>query len=128
MVDKEKLKTNDMKIPESFGLKWKDAINSIIIMIIANMLMIITNAAEGEFPSIGEFKAGLFGTLKYGVAPYLLKNFFSNDIKIAQNTLSKAKIEGKEAAAPIPPVSAEEKVDISKFLPTTSVPGKPDTN
>lgn len=114
-----------MKIPESFGLKWKDAINSIIIMIIANALMIVMNAAEGEFPSIEEFKDGLFGTLKYGVAPYLLKNFFSNDIKAAQNTLSKAKMEGNEAAQPIPP-PLDTKVDISKFPPSGTVPGQPE--
>ena len=104
-----------MKLLNNYGLKWKDAINAIIISLIANALMIITNATEGQFPTLEEFKLGLINTVKYAIIPYLLKNFFTDDIKTAQKTLSAAKIEGKEAAEPIPPVSVEEKAAISKI-------------
>lgn len=90
-------------IPSHFGLKWKDAINAISMMIIANLLMIVMNAAEGELPTLADFKTGLINSVKYAVVPYLLKNFFSNDIKAAQKTLSNAKVEGIEAAKDIPP-------------------------
>lgn len=107
------------------GLKWKDAINAVIMMMIGQALLIIMQAADGEFPSLNEFKVGLLASVKYAVIPYLLKNFFTDDIKGAQKTLSAAKVEGIEAAQDIPP-PITDKVDISKFPPTTSVPGKPD--
>lgn len=111
-----------MKLLNNYGLKWKDAINAIILSLIANALMIIMNATEGQFPTLEEFKLGLINTVKFAIIPYLLKNFFTDDIKAAQKTLSAAKVEGKEAAAPIPPISIEEKVDISKFPPSGTVP------
>lgn len=108
------------------GLKWKDAINAIIMMIIGQALLIIMQAADGEFPSLNEFKIGILASVKYAVIPYILKNFFTDDIKGAQKTLAAAKTEGKEAASPIPPVSQQEKVDISKFPPSGTVPGQPE--
>jgi len=74
-----------------FKISWKDAANSIIMMIIANMLMIIMAAADGKFPTTIEFKVGLINSLKFAVIPYLLKNFFTDDVKKAQITLDKAK-------------------------------------
>lgn len=111
-----------MKLPNNFGLKWKDAINAIIMTLIGQALLIIMQAADAEFPSIQEFKVGLIASVKYAIIPYLLKNFFSDDIKAAQKTLSVAKIEGKEAAAPIPPVTEQEKIDLKNFPPSATIP------
>lgn len=91
-----------MKLP-NWSLKWKDAFNAIMITLIGQALLIIMQAADAEFPSLEDFKIGLIGSVKYAVIPYLLKNFFTDDIKQAQNTLSKAKIEGNQAAEKIPP-------------------------
>ena len=88
----------------NYGLKWKDAIKAIIITLVGQALLIIMQAADATFPSLNDFKVGLIGSLKYAVIPYLLTNFFTDDIKAAQKTLSKAKIEGNTAAEPIPPV------------------------
>lgn len=73
-----------------YKLKWKDAVNAIILMLIANMLMIIMSAADGQFPTLEDFRLGLINSVKYAVIPYILKNFFSDDVKNAQKTLSKA--------------------------------------
>lgn len=81
-------------------LKWKDAINAVVMMLIGNMLLIIMQATEGEFPSLLEFKVGLINSLKYAVIPYLLKNFFTDDVKIARKTLAVDKAEKIKAAAP----------------------------
>jgi len=43
-----------MKQTGRFNLKWKDAANAIIMMVIANMLMIVMAAADGKFPSLDE--------------------------------------------------------------------------
>ena len=85
-----------------FSLKWKDAINAIIMTLIGQALLIIMQAADGEFPSLNEFKTGLIGSVKYAIIPYLLKNFFTDDIKKAQTVLADAKGEGLEAAEKIP--------------------------
>jgi len=77
--------------PTSWSLKWKDALNAIIITLIGQALLIIMQAADATFPSLEDFKVGLIGSIKYAVIPYLLKNFFQDDIKSAQNTLDKAK-------------------------------------
>lgn len=92
-----------MKLPNGFGLKWKDAVNAIILSLIANALMIVMNAAEGQFPTLAEFKLGLINTVKYAIIPYLLKNFFTDSVSQARKTISDAKEEGNEAAKPIPP-------------------------
>ncbi len=98
-----------MKLP-NWSLKWKDAISAIVITLIGQALLIIMQAADATFPSLDEFKVGIIGSIKYAVIPYLLKNFFTDDIKVAQKTLSKAKVEGIQAAEPIPPpVTIEEK-------------------
>ena len=92
-----------MKIPEGYGLKWKDAINAIILTLGGQALLIVMQAGEGKFPSLDEFKVGLISSIKYAIIPYLLKNFFTNDISAARKTISAAKEEGNEAAKPIPP-------------------------
>lgn len=107
------------------GLKWKDAINAIIITLIGQALMIIMQAADAEFPSVEEFKVGLIGSVKYAIIPYIIKNFLTDDIKAAQKTLSAAKVEGIEAAQDIPP-PVTDKVDMSKFPPSATVPGQPE--
>ena len=111
-----------MKLPTGYGLKWKDAINAIIITLVGQALLIITQATDAEFPSLNEFKIGLIASVKYAIIPYLLKTFFTNDIASAQKTLSAAKIEGKEAAEPIPPVGKEEKINTANFPDTSTVP------
>lgn len=113
-----------MKIPSHFGLKWKDAINAIMIMFIGNGLMVIMSAADGELPSWNDFRIAAINTFKFGVAPYLLKNFFSNDVKAAQKTLSTAKVIGEQAKEAIPPVTDTERVNIAKFPDTSKIPGK----
>jgi len=72
-----------------YTLKWKDAINAIVMILIANMLMIVMAAADGQFPTWDEFKVGFINSIKYAVIPYLLKNFFTDDVKTAQKTLAK---------------------------------------
>lgn len=99
-----------MKLP-SWSLKWKDALTAISITLIGQALLIVTQAADATFPTLEEFKIGLIGSIKYAVIPYLIKTFFTNDIKAAQNTLANAKIEGLEAAEKIPPVIDEPKTD-----------------
>lgn len=73
-----------------FKLKWKDAVNAIVMIILANMLMVVMAAAENKFPTLHEFQVGLINAIKFGVVPYLLKNFFTDDVKKAQKTLEKA--------------------------------------
>lgn len=95
-----------MKRP-NWSLKWKDAINAIFITLIGQALLIVMQAADATFPTLEDFKVGLIGSVKYAVIPYLLKNFFTDDIKAAQNTLSKAKVDGNQASEDIPtPYSA----------------------
>lgn len=72
-----------------FTLKWKDAINAIIMMVIANMLMIVMAAADGKFPTSLEFKVGLINSVKFAIIPYLLKNFFTDDMKQAEKIIKK---------------------------------------
>lgn len=91
-----------MKRP-NWSLKWKDAINAIFITLIGQALLIVMQAAYATFPTLEDFKVGLIGSVKYAVIPYLLKNFFTDDIKAAQNTLSKAKVDGNQASEDIPP-------------------------
>ena len=110
-----------MNLP-NWSLKWKDAVNAIIMMIIGQALMIVMQAADAEFPSIEEFKIGLIGSIKYAVIPYILKNFFTDDIKAAQKTLSKAKVEGIQAAEPIPPPLETEKINLKGFPDSTTIP------
>ncbi|MES2382417.1 MAG: hypothetical protein V4538_15325 [Bacteroidota bacterium] len=61
------------------------------------------NATDGEFPTLNALWVGFVNSVKYAVIPYLLKNFFTDDIRYAQKTLSNAKVEGIQAAEPIPP-------------------------
>lgn len=76
-----------------FSLKWKDALNAIIITLIGQALLIIMQAADATFPTLNDFKVGLIGSIKYAIIPYLLKNFFTDDIKKAQKTLSDSDIQ-----------------------------------
>jgi len=73
-----------------FSLKWKDALNAIIITLIGQALLIIMQAADSTWPSLNDFKVGLIGSIKFAVIPYLIKNFLQDDIKNAQKTLEKA--------------------------------------
>jgi anaerobic C4-dicarboxylate transporter len=72
-----------------FKISWRDAINSLILMTIANLLMIIMSATQDKFPTLMEFKIGLINTIKFAVIPYLLKNFFTDDVKEAKKKLGK---------------------------------------
>lgn len=85
-----------MKSTGRFSLKWKDALNAIIMMLIANMLMIIMAAADGKFPTLDEFKVGLINSVKFAIIPYLLKNFFTDDVKQAQNIVAKDRLDKME--------------------------------
>jgi hypothetical protein len=76
-----------------YTLRWKDAINAIIMMLIANMLMIVMAAADGKFPTSTDFKIGLINSVKFAIIPYLLKNFFTDDVKQAKSILTDKKIE-----------------------------------
>jgi len=74
-----------------FKLGWKDAVNAIIMIVIANLLMGIMSAAQDKLPTWHELQVTLINSLKYGIIPYLLKNFFTDDVKVAQKTLENAK-------------------------------------
>jgi hypothetical protein len=76
-----------------FTLKWRDALNAIIITLIGQALLIIMQAADATFPTLEDFKIGLIGSIKFAIIPYLLKNFFTDDIKQAQKTLSDADVQ-----------------------------------
>lgn len=75
---------------ERYKLRWKDVVNAIVMMLIANMLMVIMAAADGKFPTLNEFQVGLINSVKFAIIPYLLKNFFTDDVKVAQKTITKA--------------------------------------
>jgi len=85
-----------MKQTGRFSLKWKDALNAIIMMLIANMLMIVMAAADGKFPTLYEFKIGLISSVKFAIIPYLLKNFFTDDVKQAKNIVAKDRLDKME--------------------------------
>lgn len=72
-----------------FKVSWRDALNSIILMLIANMLMIVMAAADGKFPTLSEFQVGLINSVKFAIIPYLLKNFFTDDVKEARKKIAK---------------------------------------
>ena len=76
-----------------FTINWRDAANAIVMTIIANMLMIVMAAAENKFPTQTEFKIGLINSIKYAIIPYLLKNFFTDDVKKAKSILTDKTIE-----------------------------------
>lgn len=78
--------------PNRFKLTIKDTLQAILLMLIANALMIIMSAAENKFPTIGEFKIGLINSVKYAVIPYLLKKFFTDDVKNAKSILKDEQI------------------------------------
>lgn len=78
---------------QRFTLKWKDAIGSVLLIVIGNLLMIISSAAQDEFPTWHDMYVGLINSIKYGVVPFLLKRYFTDDVKVAQKTLDNAKPE-----------------------------------
>lgn len=77
--------------PQKFNITLRDTISAIIIMIIGNLLMLISSAAENHFPTLQEFQNGLINSLKYAVIPYLMKKFFTDDVKEAQKIIEKEK-------------------------------------
>jgi len=83
-----------------FSLKWKDVLNAIVLTMLGQLLMTVSQAAEGTFPSLHDLKLSLIGSIKYAIIPYLLKNFFTDDVKQAQNTIQKAEDETIKVAAP----------------------------
>lgn len=85
-----------MKSSGRFSLKWKDALNAIIMMLIANMLMIIMAATDGKFPTLDEFRIGLINSVKFAIIPYLLKNFFTDEVKSAKNIVAKDRLDKME--------------------------------
>ena len=80
-----------------FTLKLRDFLKGLIMAIGTPVLYMLQELIPNW--NLGPVeKAALSATVTY-----LLKNLFTDDIKAAQKTLSNAKIEGNEAAKPIPP-------------------------
>ena len=105
-------------------LKLRDFIKGAIMAILVPILYIIQSSVSNGVLTFNWKEIGIAAIS--GLVAYLIKNLFTDDVKAAQKVLSDAKLEGKVAAEPIPPVTEAEKVDISNFPPSGTIPtGKP---
>ena len=80
----------------ALSLKWRDAGQAIVLIVIGNVLAFIMSIAGDKLPTLAEMGSNLIISLKFAVIPYILKNFFTNDVAVAEKTISEAKAEAKK--------------------------------
>ena len=73
---------------DRFTINWNDVLKGLIVAVILPVLAVIQNSiANGELT----FNWKLIGlTAAGGFVSYLIKNFFSDNVKAAENTLEAA--------------------------------------
>lgn len=95
-----------------FKLKLRDFIKGAIMAVLVPVLYIIQSSVEtGNM--VFNWRQ-IIGAAISGFVAYLLKNLLTDDIKMAQNILSEAKVEGNKAAESIPPYSAPGDSTVNK--------------
>jgi hypothetical protein len=70
---------------------WRDVGQALIMLVIGNTLVFISGLPNGQLPTLEDLKLTFITSIKFAVIPYLLKNFFKDDVKVAQITIEKAK-------------------------------------
>lgn len=77
-----------------YTLTWRDVGKALVVMLIANLLGLVMGLPEGELPTWNQIKVNLIMSVKFSVIPYILKNFFTNDVPDAVKTVEKASLPG----------------------------------
>ena len=80
----------------ALSLKWRDAGQAILLILIGNVLALIMSIAGDQLPTWKELGSNLIMSLKFAVIPYLIKNFLSNDVAVAEKTIADAKAAEKK--------------------------------
>lgn len=73
-----------------FTLSWQDVSKALAVMLIANIFALVMGLPEGQLPTWTQLKLNIIMSLKFSVIPYIIKNFFTDDVKSAEKVIDKA--------------------------------------
>ena len=83
---------------KSTALSWKlrDLGQALILILVGNILALIMSIPDDKLPTGADIVSNLITSVKFAVIPYLIKNFFTNDVAVAEKTINDAKAEAKK--------------------------------
>lgn len=73
-----------------FNLTWADLGKAAVITLIGNLLVLIMGLPDDQLPTWVMIKSNLILSVKLSFIPYLIKNFFTDDVKVATGVIEKA--------------------------------------
>jgi hypothetical protein len=73
-----------------FKISWRDIGKALVLTLIGNILVLIMGLPEDQLPTWLMIKTNLILSIKLVFIPYLIKNFFTDDVKVAEKVLDKA--------------------------------------
>jgi len=103
-----------------YSLKLRDWLKGLLMAIAVPVLLAVQQSLEAGELTL-KWKQLLMAAIS-GLVAYLIKNFFTDDVKTAVKVLDEADRKGVD----IPKTPTGDTVDLSKFPPSSSLPNTSD--